>query len=110
VFETPLFEWAGRSFGISSSTQLNSDLTDTRKWLGNLSDCTNLDNPPAEYGLCIVVDNAVSHPKPGTGGIMFYHVAGGSNSNGVELFLCRSSSAIYVRSRTNGTWSQWYQK
>ena len=27
MFETPLFEWAGRSFGISSSTQLNSDLT-----------------------------------------------------------------------------------
>ena len=26
MFETPLFEWAGRSFGISSSTQLNSDL------------------------------------------------------------------------------------
>ena len=27
MFETSLFEWAGRSFGISSSTQLNSDLT-----------------------------------------------------------------------------------
>ena len=27
MFETPLFEWAGRSFGISRSTQLNSDLT-----------------------------------------------------------------------------------
>ena len=26
MFETPLFEWAGRSFGISRSTQLNSDL------------------------------------------------------------------------------------
>jgi len=26
VFETPLFEWAGRSFGISRSTQLNSDI------------------------------------------------------------------------------------
>jgi len=27
VFETSLFEWVGRSIGISSSTQLNSDLT-----------------------------------------------------------------------------------
>jgi len=26
VFETSLFEWVGRSIGISSSTQLNSDL------------------------------------------------------------------------------------
>ena len=26
MFETPLFEWAGRSFGISRSTQLNSDI------------------------------------------------------------------------------------
>ena len=29
MFETSLFEWAGRSFGISSSTQLNSDLSKT---------------------------------------------------------------------------------
>jgi len=37
VFETPLFEWAGRSFGISSSTQLNSDLAVVGKtYIGNV--------------------------------------------------------------------------
>ena len=31
VFETSLFEWVGRSIGISSSTQLNSDLDNCLK-------------------------------------------------------------------------------
>ena len=37
MFETPLFEWAGRSFGISSSTQLNSDLAILYKLSGGTS-------------------------------------------------------------------------
>ena len=41
MFETPLFEWAGRSFGISRSTQLNSDLTTAS---GNLQSQINVIN------------------------------------------------------------------
>ena len=55
MFETPLFEWAGRSFGISSSTQLNSDLSKTT------SDLTNTNNGritfPLANGSNIILTN-----------------------------------------------------
>ena len=47
MFETPLFEWAGRSFGISSSTQLNSDLT--TGYFHIHSDQIDFDAPIAQY-------------------------------------------------------------
>ena len=89
--------------------ELKSDLTIALKYLGNLNECTDLNTPPADCGICLITGGAANSPNSNAG-IMFYHTAGGSASSGTELAIFRASSGIYTRSRTSGTWSQWYTK
>jgi len=91
------------------TTQLNGYMTAALKYLGNLVESTDLNNPPAEYGICLITEGAANSPSSNAG-IMLYHTAGGSSSNGVELAVFRATSAIYIRSRLAGAWSQWYSK
>jgi len=103
VFETPLFEWAGRSFGISRSTQLNSDLTAVKGDLRYLT--TDLNTLPSSIKFFVFHSTSIGAPGLNAGlGIQFYYDANFRVQVATEY---GTNNKLWIRQTYKGVFTEW---
>ena len=110
MFETPLFEWAGRSFGISSSTQLNSDLTTFNSML-NLPMLAYGNTWMNANGLYFAMWNSSTLDTPYTQGLTSaaagFQLGCRISENNMVWFSVDVSGNIFKRNYARPNWSSW---